>query len=206
MLKRNLLVIYRLFFTALTLIAITTQLSIHISSGFNVTNFFSYFTNLSNLFASLVFGITAFRLLQNRNAKLVDDLIRGSSVIMMVLVSVVYGLLLREIDLGSLLPWINVVLHYVMPAAVVLDWLYEPPKSKLRPKHIWFWLIFPAIYLLYSLVRGGLLGWYPYPFLNPAKTGSYLSVTIYCLVIFVVFILAGRLLITIGNALRRNIR
>jgi len=45
----------------------------------------------------------------------------------MAIVGIVYGILLRDEDLGALLPWINVVLHYVMPVVVVLDWLYQPP-------------------------------------------------------------------------------
>ena len=54
----------RLLFCALTLFAIATQLSIHVGLGSSVINFFSYFTNLSNLFAVIVFGLTALQLVR----------------------------------------------------------------------------------------------------------------------------------------------
>lgn len=46
----------------------------------------------------------------------------------MALVGIVFGALLRDVDLGDLLPWVNTVHHYIMPVVVVLDWLYQPPK------------------------------------------------------------------------------
>jgi len=39
------------------------------------------------------------------------------------------------------------------------------------------WLLFPIVYAIYALVRGGLTGWYPYPFLNPDVSGASSVVT-----------------------------
>ena len=55
--KRTLLIGGRLLFGLLTLAAIVTQLVIHIQHRFDVVNYFGYFTNLSNIFASVVFLI-----------------------------------------------------------------------------------------------------------------------------------------------------
>ncbi|MCW2602206.1 MAG: hypothetical protein JWN61_341, partial [Pseudonocardiales bacterium] len=33
------------------------------------------------------------------------------------------------------------------------------------------WLIFPLGYLIYSLVRGPIADWYPYPFMDPDEHG-----------------------------------
>ena len=33
------------------------------------------------------------------------------------------------------------------------------------------WVVFPMAYLAYSLVRGAITGWYPYPFLDPREHG-----------------------------------
>jgi hypothetical protein len=59
MTKRSILIGGRLFFGLLTLAAIITQLITHIQHRFDVVNFFGYFTNLSNLFASVVFIVGA---------------------------------------------------------------------------------------------------------------------------------------------------
>ncbi|HEV8192807.1 MAG TPA: hypothetical protein VGP82_15185 [Ktedonobacterales bacterium] len=53
----------RLFFAALTLAAVVTQSVVHIQHKVDVANFFGYFTNLSNIFASIVFIIDAIYLL-----------------------------------------------------------------------------------------------------------------------------------------------
>ena len=123
----------------------------------------------------------------------------------MAVVGIVFSVLLRNEDLGSLLPWVNIVLHYVMPVVVVLDWLYQPPKTKLVVNQVVFWLIFPLVYLVYSLIRGSIVGFYAYPFLNPAKVGGYGIVALYCLGILVVFLLLSWLLMIVGNNLKRSI-
>ena len=48
----ELITIARPIFALLTLAAVGRQLVIHVESGFSVVNFFSYFTNLSNLLAA----------------------------------------------------------------------------------------------------------------------------------------------------------
>ena len=132
--KRNFLIGVRLFFGLVTLAAIGTQLILHVQSGFNVVNFFSYFTNLSNIFAAVVMIVAAISLLRHRQPTATDDIIRGTSVVCMALVGIIFSVLLRGADLGALLPWVNILTHYVMPIVVVLDWLYQPPQSNLAVK------------------------------------------------------------------------
>ncbi len=203
--KRSILIVARLFFSLVTLAAIGVQLTLHIQGGLNVLNFFSYFTNLSNLFAAVVMLMGAAYLIRRREPTPKDDLVRGSSVAGMVVVGVVFSVLLREEDLGSLLPWVNTVLHFIMPIAVVIDWLYQPPKANLALGQIQYWLVFPLIYLGYTLARGAIIGWYPYPFLNPANVGGYVGVFLYGLAIVLLFLVASWVLITLGNRLRRNV-
>jgi hypothetical protein len=171
---------------------------------FNLVNFFSYFTNLSNIFAAIVLIIGALYLIQRRKPTATDDIIRGTAVAAMALVGIVFSILLRNEDLGSLLPWVNTVVHYIMPVVMVLDWLYQPPKTRLAVKQIAFWLIFPFLYLAYSMIRGSIVGWYAYPFINPTKVGGYGVVALYCLAILAAFLLLSWLLMLLGNRLRDN--
>ncbi|MBF6592248.1 MAG: Pr6Pr family membrane protein [Ktedonobacterales bacterium] len=203
--KRNVLIVARLSFGLLTLAAISTQLVIHLRHGFDLINFFSYFTNLSNIFAAVVFLLGALFLLQRRELTARDDLIRGASVVAMAVVGIVFSILLRNEDLGALLPWVNAVLHYIMPVVVVADWLYQPPKTKLAIQQAGYWLIYPLLYVIYVMIRGAIVGFYPYPFLNPAKSGGYGSVALYCVAILVVFGLVSWLLIVLGNRRERAV-
>jgi FAR-17a/AIG1-like protein len=124
----------------------------------------------------------------------------------MAIVGLVFAVLLRNVDLGALLPWVNFVLHYVMPVAIVLDWLVRPPVSKLKPGNILLAMVFPAAYLAYVVLRGASTGWYPYPFLNPANVGGYGGVATYALGIAFTFLLAGWALLVVGNRLSDRIR
>ncbi|MGH2515860.1 MAG: Pr6Pr family membrane protein [Ktedonobacterales bacterium] len=202
---RSVLIVGRLFFGLLTLAAILTQFVVHLRHGFDVVNFFGYFTNLSNIFAAVVFLAGAVYLLQRREPTQTENLVRGASVAAMAVVGIVFAILLRDEDLGTLLPWVNTVLHIIMPVVVVVDWLYAPPKTILAVRQAGYWLIYPLLYLVYTLIRGAIVGFYPYPFLNPAKAGGYGVVALYCIAIFVVFLVVSWLLITLGNALKRTL-
>jgi hypothetical protein len=196
----------RLLFGLVTLVAIGWQLAIHVRMGFDVVNFFSYFTNLSNLFAALVLLLTALRFFTGAGrgaAEDSSDRLRAASTVNMAVVGIVFALLLRKVDLGSLLPWINAWLHYVMPCAVVLDWLLQPPRARLGGRQLLLVQIFPLAYLAYVLVRGSSVGWYPYPFLNPANVGGYAGVAAYAVGIALTFFVGGWVLLALGNKLKR---
>ncbi|UVE16637.1 Pr6Pr family membrane protein [Pseudomonas sp. LS44] len=190
------LTLTRLILAVLTLVAIGQQLILHVAASYSVLNFFSYFTNLSNIFAALILLLSVFL---NRSSS--QELAKYASTVNMVVVGLVFAILLRNVDLGALLPWVNFVLHYLMPVAVVLNWLAAPPATKLRPKHMLITLVFPTAYLVYVLVRGASTGWYPYPFLNPANVGGYGAVAAYSLGITATFLIASWALLVIGNRL-----
>lgn len=205
MTKRSLLIALRLFFGVLTLVTVGKQFAVQVQMGFSVINFFSYFTNLSNLFAAIVLIFGAFQLITHRQPSASTDLIRGMAVVNMVVVGIVFSVLLRDVDMGNLLPWVNTVLHYIMPIAVVLEWFFQPPRTKLGTRHVLLCQIFPLFYLVYTLVRGAIVGWYPYPFLNPANVGGYSGVAVYAIGIMVVFVVAAGLLFTLGNRFNKKV-
>jgi len=184
----------------LTLAAIGSQLLIHVRLGANVVNFFSYFTNLSNLIAAAVLLLTTKRQQKARRF----DRLRAFSTVNMVVVGIVFSLLLRNVELGALQPWVNFVLHYLMPCAVLLDWLLDPPSTRLGTRVLTLFLIFPAAYLAYSLLRGAQVHWYPYPFLNPDHIGGYGGVAGYSVGITVLFLLVGWGVLAVGNRRQRN--
>ncbi len=198
----SLLIGVRVALALLTLVAIGRQLTIHVSLGLSVINFFSYFTNLSNLFAAIVL-LWGARGPGSHGATGPPDRVRAIAATQMTVVGVVFAILLRDVDLGALEPWVNVVLHYVMPCAIVIDWMVQPPRARLEPRDIVICLAFPAVYLSYVLLRGSAAGWYPYPFLNPALMGGYGGVAVYAVGIALAFLAAGWSLVALGNA-RRN--
>jgi hypothetical protein len=173
--KRALLIVSLLFFGLLTLTALGTQLIVHLQQGFDLVSFFSYFTYLSNLFAALVLLVGAGSLLTHREPSMRDDILRGSAVASMAIVGIVFSVFLRDANLGTLVPWVNIVLHYVMPVVMVASWLILPPQTALSLRQMVWWLIYPALYLVYILIRGRMVGLYPYPFLTRTRWRSMVT-------------------------------
>ena len=58
-----------------------------------------------------------------------------------------------------------------MPVLFTLYWWFCVPKGSLRVSHIGVWALYPALYFAYILLRGHLLGVYPYPFIDVNKLG-----------------------------------
>lgn len=176
--KMCLLTISRIFFGLLGFSALVTEIAtLNERSIFTPANFFSYFTVEANLLAVIVLLLSALALAGNQPSERLA-MLRGSSTLNMILVGIVFSLLLAGIDAKlTAVPWDNTVLHYIMPVFVALDWFVDLPKVRIGFKRALVWMVFPTIYVTYSLIRGYFVGWYPYPFLNPAERG-YLGVTV----------------------------
>lgn len=168
----------RLFFGLLTLMAVGVQYAhlLWTIPNYNSVNYFSFFTIESNILAGTILIVTAFLI---RKKKYVDDLQlwRGAATLYMVMTGLVYVTLLASADVDVPIAWVNAILHYIMPVAMVADWLLARPRKPIAFRRALVWLVFPIVYLGYSLVRGYFADWYPYPFLDPTDDG-YGSVAI----------------------------
>ncbi len=160
--------LYRVLLALLGFSAVVTEIATLVERGvFVPANFFSYFTIEGNLFTVGV--LLAAAAAPARHHRLVD-LLRGAATLYMVVIFLVFSVLLSGLEDTTLtaVPWDNTVLHYVMPVAVLADWLLDPPQRRIPFRTGVLWLLFPIAYVGYSLVRGRIVGWYPYPFLDPA--------------------------------------
>jgi hypothetical protein len=157
----------RLGFAALTLVAIVAQ--VVDLGGLSLGNFFSYFTIESNLIAAAVLSLGTLRLLTGHTATL--DFLRGGAVLYTALTCIGYGVLLPGSGVNIAGAWVNPVLHQVIPVVLAADWLLDPPLQRLSLRAGLGWLVFPVTWLACTLVRGAILGWYPYPFLDPRLVG-----------------------------------
>lgn len=142
--------------------------------GVSEGDYFSYFTVMSNLFAATLLLYGAARPPGGRSRTV--ELLRGASVVYILTSGIVYLLLLS--GHAPAYPWVNAILHYVMPVVVMFDWLLDPPCVHLDPlRTTVLWMVFPALYIVYTLARGAVVNWYPYLFVNPHRSGGYLLVT-----------------------------
>ncbi len=152
-------------------------------ADFSIINFFSYFTFECSILASITLIIFAICNLKDVTSRIID-LIRGAVVVYMIITGIVYWLLLANIPdtTGTSVFWVIRFLHYVLPTALVVDWFLCPPSKGLRYGDAFYWLVFPLLYIGYSITRGLVLDWYPYSFLDPSTT-SITGIVQYILVI-----------------------
>ena len=78
---------------------------------------------------------------------------------------------LSDVDVSLQLPSVDLLLHKIFPVIVVLDWILFPPMTRLRYTDALRWLVYPVVWLAFTLIRGAADGWYPYPFLDPTDGG-----------------------------------
>ncbi len=192
----------RATFGALGLFALGYQIVTSAQAGtFDPSRFFAFFTVLSNLFAAflLLAMATVWRDVRSRRV----DLLRGAAVVYLVVTFFVVILFLSGEDLQVAVAWVDFVVHKAVPVYLVADWLIAPPSTRLRPRQTLVWLVFPLVWLTFTLVRGAIDGWYPYPFLDPAN-GGYASVVVYGVGITVGFLAIGTAIMWLGNVVRER--
>ena len=187
----------RAFFGLLAFAAMATQLiSLRKNPTFSPVMYFSYFTIDSNLVAAVVLLTYATRPRPDRPHGL--DVVRGAAVVYMSVTGIVFTLLLSGTDVDTTIPWVNSVVHELMPLVLMAHWLLDPPAVRVTVRQATTWLAFPFVWIVYTLIRGSIIDRYPYPFLDPAKDG-YSTVAQYCVGIFILIVLVCAVVRWIGN-------
>lgn len=139
------------------------------STAMRVVNFFSFFTVQSNI----LLGISAAILAANPHADgRAFRVLRVAGLIGIAVTGVVYVTLLRGVvDLEGLAMLTNVGFHYLAPLLGVIGWVLFGPWPRLDLRIVVLSLIWPIAWLVYTLIRGAIVDWYPYPFIDVTELG-----------------------------------
>jgi hypothetical protein len=170
-------------------------------------NTFSYFTVLSNFIAAAVYIIAAIAIIRRKALGAWFGYLRGAAVLYMLITGLVYTFLLQNNpDANPVLgfDWKNSVLHQFGPIFIMMWWLLWPSKRTISPLGSLIWLAFPIVWLVYTYIRAAVIGWYPYPFLDPEKVGGIGGVAVYVVGITLGFVLLGQGLAWISRQRARN--
>ncbi|MHA7293371.1 Pr6Pr family membrane protein [Arthrobacter sp. HLT1-21] len=166
-------------------------------------NFFSYFTILSNILV-LVINVDLARHPLGRQSTL-WQVLRLNAVVNISVTGLIAFTLLRRlpevqalVGLGRLS---DTLLHYVVPIVTVLGWLLFGPRPRFTIQTVWLSLIFPAVWLVYTLIRGAMVNWYPYPFVD-LRIIDPLEVFINCVFIGAMFVGFGFAVLQIDNRMK----
>ncbi|MBA3653280.1 MAG: Pr6Pr family membrane protein [Actinobacteria bacterium] len=154
-------------------VALAAQVQVVSTLGtLNWANFFSYFTVESNVAA--VFVLLCLEFSNDTVLHRLATRLRGPVTLYMVMTGVIYNALLApaSADVSITATWTDLIVHTFGPLLMLVDWLLAPPPQRPRVRHIPGWLAFPMVYVAYSLIRGSIANWYPYPFFNPNLDGG----------------------------------
>jgi hypothetical protein len=161
--------------------------------------YLGYFTVLSNLFVALVATDGARR--DGAPAGLYRASLTGCATTSILVVGLGYHALLRNIwdPTGAQLV-ADVLLHYAAPALAVLHWLAYPHVERLPADAPLRWCAWPLAYFAYAMLRGELIGSYPYPFIDVAAIGYGAAVS-NALGLLVAFVVAGYVVFGVSRLL-----
>jgi hypothetical protein len=145
-----------------------------------VIRFFSYLTIWSNVLGTLTAGAL---LINPRRDSAWWRAIRLDAVVILFGGGIVHFFFLRpllDLDGADLLA--DRLLHIVVPLLVVVGWLVFGPRSQVGNADIARFLVLPVVWLAYTLIRGAVVHWYPYPFID-VDTQGYAFVVGACIAV-----------------------
>ncbi|MEO8884995.1 MAG: Pr6Pr family membrane protein [Mucilaginibacter sp.] len=164
----------------------------------------SYFTILTNILVALVYSYMVLSPYTLTGMYLSRGKTITATAVYITIVGFIYALVLRNVwNPQGLFKLADDLLHTVTPILFVLFWLIFAPKKKLKWSLMITWLIYPFIYLVYTLIRGQIVGTYPYNFMD-INTLGVVQTTINCLLVLVAFLSFGAIFIAVSRFLNKS--
>lgn len=203
--KKVLLTAYRALALALCLLGLAIQLGVF-SGQFNPGTLI-FFTIQSNIVCALIWLALLIR-------PQLPAMWHGIAAQGILLTMVVYHFLLAggafsmSSFTGSLYGVANLLVHYIVPAMMIVDFLVLAPRQRLSRNAPLCWAVFPLLYFGFAMIHGatgrpiyeGAATSYPYFFIDPKCPGllanpqGFGGVILYALVICAIYIAAGYLM------------
>jgi hypothetical protein len=168
-----------------------------------IGRFFLFFTVLTNLLVAIGLTIILVRPQSRWGVYFSRPATLTATAVYILIVGLVYNIILRPLWAPTGLQRVaDELLHVVVPVLFLIFWLVFVTKGHLKWRNVFGWLLYPALYFAYSLLRGALSGFYAYPFIDVSKLGST-EVAINAAAILLSFIVIGLFFVFIDNRLGR---
>lgn len=141
-------------------------------STFSSINYFSYFTQQSNMANVVVLAVSGVLMLRRRAEPGWFAGIHALVSTYVIVSGIVFGIIVAESASHNYrieVPWSSQLLHFYLPVFVLVDWVLGPDRTRVRWRVTSIVLAFPLLWGVFTIVRGAEVGWYPYFFLDPAQ-------------------------------------
>lgn len=168
-----------------------------------VANLFTFFTILTNILVAATSTLLAIDL--DRRSTLFRTL-RLDALLGIAVTGLVYHAVLANLyDLRGAEAFANQLFHTVSPLMAVLGWVLFGPRGLIDRRVVALSVVYPILWLAFTLVRGAVIDWYPYPFVRVSELG-YPQVALNCLLITVLFLVLAAAALGLDRVLGRSSR
>lgn len=169
----------------------------------STVKFFSFMTILTNILVTLTYLIPLLSPGSKLGLYFEKPIVQSGVLVYILIVGIIYHFMLAHIwDPKGMEKFVDILLHYVMPALYLLYWIFYTEKGIQKLVNCIKWLSYPLIYVIYVLIRGEISGMYPYPFIDVTKFG-FGTVLINILFITIGYIVMGLVVIYFDKILSK---
>lgn len=165
--------------------------------------YFEYFTIITNLLVAV--SLTGSLLLPR--TRIGQFFARSSTAtavaLYIAMVGLVYNLVLASAhEFAGAAQIANLLTHIIVPLAYFAYWLAFVRKGQAKWTMPLIWLIYPAVYVVYALVRASSTGRYPYPFLDVSRIGAQ-AVSFNTFALTIAFFVFGELFVAVDKVVAK---
>ncbi len=165
--------------------------------------YFGFFTILTNLLVAVSLTMVCRKGISANGHFLARPKTLTATAVYITVVGLIYNIILRfQWAPQGLAKLVDELLHSVVPVLFILFWLKFVPKQSIQWKNIFPWLVYPLLYLGYTLLRGSFVNWYPYPFINVTTIG-YSKALVNSGMVTVVFVVICSIFIGIAKLVHK---
>ncbi|SEF27131.1 hypothetical protein SAMN05421837_103649 [Amycolatopsis pretoriensis] len=177
----------RAWFAVTAVVALTGLVSQVVATASDpdgrLANLLCFFTIDSNLLVAITSALVALGVARGR----LFTVLWLDALVGIIVTGIVYQVALAGLyELHGLPLFSDTMLHKVTPILFVLGWLLAAPRGVLTWSTVWWSLLYPLAWLAFTLPRGALTGFYPYPFVDAGALG-YGRVALNCVFIGLFF-------------------
>jgi hypothetical protein len=166
--------------------------------------YFGFFTILTNILVAVSLTMVYLKGISENGHFLTRPKTLTATAVYITIVGLIYNLILRfQWAPQGLAKLVDELLHSVIPVLFIFFWVKFVPKQNIQWKNIFPWLIYPMLYLIYSLLRGSIAQWYPYPFVDVTTLG-YSKVFVNSAMVTAAFLVIAVLFAGIAKAMSKR--
>jgi hypothetical protein len=168
-----------------------------------IIRYFSFFTILTNILVAISFTAVYLNGITDKGIFFTRPKTLTATAVYITIVGLIYNTILRFLWAPQGMQQLaDELLHTIIPIGFIIFWLVFVPKQNIAWATVLPFTIYPLVYLVYTLLRGPLAQWYPYPFVDVKELG-YPKVFINSAMVCAVFISFSLLFTGIAKMMRK---